>query len=299
MLYSAFFEELFSSVVISAGGLLKYQPFLEAHAKGQLIEFPKLDPLQMSLFDAGGLPVGQSGSILDFDPNKIPENSVAVIPIHGTLTRAGSWMDYGTEEIAAMLEQAFKAENVKAIVLHTNSGGGTTDSTFPIKAVMQKKNKPIYGVIDSNAFSAAYLAILYADKIWAVDQMAEMGSIGVKAVMMDDSEMYKEYGIKVIKITPPESKWKGKAEDDAMKGKPQQLIEDKLTPWAKHFQDLVRANRPNLDESVEGTLEGRTFFAQYGEVNGMANGLIDGIKTMEKAIQYASGYTTRKLLANI
>ena len=69
MLYSAFFEELFSSVVISAGGLLKYQPFLEAHAKGQLIEFPKLDPLQMSLFDAGGLPVGQSGSILDFDPN--------------------------------------------------------------------------------------------------------------------------------------------------------------------------------------------------------------------------------------
>lgn len=299
MLYSAFFEELFSSVIISAGGLQKYQPFLESYKKGQLIEFPKLDPIQMSLFEASGHRLDQSGSILDFDPNKVPENSVAVIPIKGTLTRAGSWWDYGTEDIAALLDQAFKAENVKSIILQTNSGGGTTDSTFPIKAIMQKKNKPVYSVVDSNSFSAAYLINVFSDKIWAVDPMAEMGSIGVKAMMMDNSEMYKQFGIKVIKITPPESKWKGKAEDEALKGKPQQLIEDKLTPWAKHFQDLVREHRPNLNESIEGTLEGRTFFAKWGEINGMANGLIDGIKTMEEAIQYASGYTTRKLLANI
>ena len=108
-------------------------------------------------------------------------------------------------------------------------------------------------------------------------------------------EMWEKYGIKRIVITPPESSWKNRTTKEAKAGKTKLLIEEELTPWATFFQNEMKKGRPALDESVEGILNGRTFFA-YDAVN---NGLIDGIRPMDEIVKYAFEFAERQKIENL
>jgi protease-4 len=278
--YSKFFDEIFSSVmVIGPSAMVKYLPYITAVRDGKVLALPEKPLLKMGFFDDLMNPIA---------PDK-QENTegVAVIPLQGVMTRSGSWWDYGTEDVASMLEDAFKNEAITSVVLRTNSPGGTVESIFPLKAAFMKKNKPVYGAVDSQGCSCAYYALSYCDKIFSVDDMASVGSIGVMANFYDYSKMYADIGIKLIEVVPPQSKWKNLPYREAQAGKPDLLISEELTPWALHFQETVKANRKNVDENVEGTLEGRVFFSNYGELNAMTNHLIDGVKSFDDIIQYA------------
>jgi protease-4 len=263
--------------------MLKYLPYITAIRNGQVLTLPEKPVLKMGFFDDMMNPISP-------DQSDITEG-IAVIPLTGVMTRSGSWWDYGTDDIADMMDEAFQNDAIQAIVLRTNSPGGSVDSIFPLKASLQRnkknKNKPVYGAVDSDGMSCAYYALSFCDKIFAIDNMASVGSIGVMANWVNYNKMYKDLGIELIEVVPPESKWKNLVSREANKGKMELLITEELTPWAFHFQQTVRANRPNLNESIEGTLEGRTFFAKYGEVNAMANGLIDDIMPFDDIIQYA------------
>lgn len=282
MQYAGFFSEIFESIIIAQrSGLQKYLPYLNAHQEGKILDFPERNALQMSLFDISNGFLSQE--------NVKPENSVAVIPISGLITREGSWWDYGANDYAELMEKAFSDDSIKAIVIRMNSVGGTIDCTFPFRAAFAKKNKPVIGAIDSKAYSIGYYAISYCDKIFGIDDMVGLGSIGVMSRMEDwDEALKKQYGLKIVEIYPPESKWKNKAEREALKGKPDLLISETLSPWAQHFQDVVRTNRAALNETVEGVLEGRTFFARDSKLNG--NGLIDGIMPFDQIVKYAADY---------
>lgn len=128
------------------------------------------------------------------------------------------------------------------------------------------------------------------DGIFPVGPMASMGSIGIYAELHDNRKMLEQYGIKVIEVIPPESKWKNRTTREALKGKTKLLIQEELTPWAVHFQDIVRDNRPKLDESVEGILEGRTFFGTASVENGLAN----KIMSFEQILDYAANYEDKR-----
>jgi protease-4 len=259
--------------------MLKYLPYITAIRNGQVLELPEKPVLKMGFFDDMMNPIAP-------DQSDITEG-IAIIPLSGVMTRSGSWWDYGTEDIAGLFEEAFNNTAITSIIMRTNTPGGTVDSIFPLKAVMQKKNKPIYGLVDSMGMSCGYYALSFCDKIYTIDNMASVGSIGVMANLINYNKMYKDLGIQLIEVVPPESKWKNLAIRQAQEGKPELLISEELTPWALHFQETVRANRKNLDESIEGTLEGRTFFANYGEVNAMANHLIDDVMSLDNLINYA------------
>jgi protease-4 len=96
--------------------------------------------------------------------------------------------------------------------------------------------------------------------------------------------------IKRIEIYPPESDWKNLASRQAEEGKVKLYQDDILSPWAIHFQNLMKSNRKKLDLTVDGILNGRTFYAY----DAVTNGLIDGIKPMDEILQYAFDYSTRK-----
>ncbi|HET6558079.1 MAG TPA: S49 family peptidase [Prolixibacteraceae bacterium] len=282
MQYAGFFSEIFDSPIIAMrSGLQKYLPYLQAHQEGKILDFPERAALRMSLFDIGN-GFAPQGTIK-------PEDSVAVIPVNGLMTREGSWWDYGANDYADMLKQAYADASIKAIVLRMNTVGGTVDSSFPLKATLSVRNKPVLSAIDSKAYSMGYYFAALTDGIYGVDQMVGLGSIGVMSRMELWDEVYKkQYGLKIIEIYPPESTWKNKPEREAMAGKPQLLIDETLSPWAQHFQEIVRSNRPQLDESVEGVIEGRTFFAR--DCTPGKNGLIDGIMPFDEIIKYAADY---------
>ena len=278
--YSKFFDEIFTStLLVTPEAMVKYYPYLLAISKGQVLTLPDKPVLKMSIFDDMLNPCNN-------DDDKEMEG-VAVITISGVLTRSGSWWDYGTEDIAAMFEDAFENDAIKAIVARVNSPGGTVDSIFPMKAIMAKKNKPCLAAVDNIDMSSAYYISSFFDSINAIDPMCQVGSIGVMADIPNYDEMYKQMGIKLIRVTPPESNWKNKAITEAQKGNPELLISEELTPWATHFQETVKTNRPNVNPAVEGTLNGRTFFANYGEINAKMNGLIDNVMPFDEIIQLA------------
>ena len=279
--YSRFFDEIYSSpLIVHRSGLNKYLPYLRALQQGKILELPEKQPLKMGMFDQF------SNSCVEAE-NKSDSEGVAVIPIKGVITRAGSWWDYGTEDYACCIDEAMEDPGIMAIVIQMNCLGGSVDSIFPIKEVLSKKTKPVLCAVDSQSYSLGYYIAALCDKIIAVDPMAQVGSIGVMASIMNWDGYYKQLGLKLLEIYPPESNWKNKAYNEAQKGNNKLTIQDELSPWAQHFQDVVRANRPKLDETVEGTLQGRTFFANYTEINGTINGLVDGIMPMNDIIQYA------------
>ena len=57
-------------------------------------------------------------------------------------------------------------------------------------------------------------------------------------------------------------------------------IDESLTPFALHFQNIIKTNRPKIDQSAEGILEGREFYA-YDAITYKA---IDGLMNLDQAI---------------
>lgn len=282
MQYAGFFSEIYDSPIIATrSGLQKYLPYLQAHQEGRILDFPELPELKMSLFDI------KNG--FSSQENTKPEDSIAVIPIKGLMTREGSWWDYGADDYAELLKQAYADQSIKAIILRMNTVGGTVDSAFPFNAALAIRNKPVMTAIDAKCYSMGEMVAVQTDKIFAVDGMAGLGSIGIMSRMENwDEALKKQYGVKIIEVYPPESKWKNKPEREAMAGKTQLLIDEVLSPWAQHFQEVVRKGRPKLDETVEGILEGRTFFAK--DCTPDKNGLIDGIMPFDEIVKYAADF---------
>jgi protease-4 len=111
-----------------------------------------------------------------------------------------------------------------------------------------------------------------------MNRMCEIGSIGTFAQLIDTREMDKKWGYKIVQVYPPESKYKNLEAREALDGKPERLIREVLTPYAIHFQNIIKENRPKLDTSVEGILEGRVFYAY----DAISAGLIDGLMNLEQ-----------------
>ena len=81
-----------------------------------------------------------------------------------------------------------------------------------------------------------------------------------------------------------------------MEGNPDRIIKEQLTPFAIHFQNIIKDNRRKINQSEEGILEGKVFYA-YDAVN---NRLIDGLMNKEvlPAVQFgelSQGYREGKI----
>lgn len=216
------------------------------------------------------------------DQNEEPE-TVAVVPVHGALTKLGTWWDYGGDEIAEMISRSFDAENVKAVVLDLYTPGGSTHSIQSIKGVLSKRNKPVIAAVNTMAESAGYYIAAMADQIIAVDEMAEVGSIGVMAEIMNFDGFYEENKIQIHRIVPSLSKDKNAAFIKAREGDYTDYENEFLTPWAKHFQQHVTTYRKGLKQDADGVLTGKEFYA--GDARDV--GLIDDIMPMDDIIQLA------------
>lgn len=209
--------------------------------------------------------------------------SVAIIDIRSVLTRYDTWCDYGAETYREAILQALNTDNIAAIILALDTPGGATSAMNALEGVIRSATKPIVAYVDDMAFSAGYFIAAIATKIVAAHPMAEVGSIGVMATLYDYREADKKFGVKVLSIYPPESSFKNRSYREAIDEKPEALIKEQLSPYARYFQDAVKAARPALDLSVEGIIEGKEFYAKDAK----AYGLIDEIMPLDEVIMYA------------
>lgn len=245
----------------------------------RLIKGEKLDPVQLPHVEGIVKNIASEGT----DPGNpffsYPENSIAVIPIIGSMFKYGSWSwdGYipGMDDQANLLRLADTSDNIIGSILYFNTAGGTTQSIIQLEDALRNRTKPCIAFIDGMCCSGGIYAASFCDKIIAANRMCEIGSIGTQLVFYGYDGMFEKMGIQKITVRPDESKYKNTEFDEAKNGDDSRLKNESLKPFAIHFQNIIKENRPNLNASVEGILEGKIFYAydslEYGLVDAIAN----------------------------
>jgi len=210
-----------------------------------------------------------------------PETSdgIAVIGIRGSLMKHQSSMGTSTSTVEArrMIRAAANNENVRAILLHVDSPGGTVAGTQELAddVAAAAKKKPVQAFIEDLGASAAYWIASQASYI-AANRTALIGSIGTYGVVYDESGAAAMQGVKVHVVRAGAFKGAGVAgtEVTAAALADYQRIIDSLN---EHFVAGVAAGRKMTVKQVQAIADGRV----HPAADAQELGLINAVSTLD------------------
>jgi len=202
-------------------------------------------------------------------------DGVAIIPVRGVLSQdEGNWY-WGTNYgwIRAGILAAVIDPEVRAILLDVNSPGGEVAGCFDLVDTIYaaRGEKPIWAILNENAFSAAYAIASAADRI-IVPRTGGVGSIGVIWMHADWSEAIAGSGIKVTFITYGARKADRHPEiplSDVARGN----IQADIDAMGDLFVETVARNRDLTSKKVTAT-EAATFLGAEGVKLGLADAVM-------------------------
>jgi protease-4 len=232
-------------------------------------------PVEMEVKAASVTTVSDSGAL----PEKAKR--VAIIPLHGTMTKYDTCESYGTTFIAKRLREMADDENVIGIILDIDSPGGSSSAIPPmIEAISHAKaaGKPVYAHVDFCA-SAAYWVASQCDAIYMDNDLSEVGSIGAMAVFIDSTAANPTTGEKTIVIYAEESPDKNFAYREALSGR-YEAAKAELKPLVDQFRDAVVAGRPTIHKDQDGVLSGKMFLT----ADALRLNMADARKTLHETI---------------
>jgi protease IV len=282
--YSLLISDIYRKVwAIEPRLALSYAPIIANLLEGNTTIVVEKEPLSICAISDNGDKFSQFSDA--------PSGSVAIIPLKGLMRKSGGPCSYGTEDIASVMDDATSANNIDAIILDTDSGGGSMDSISPMIESIKKAQtagKPVIALCDLAASAAYYVASQCDCIIASNDISSEFGSIGVLANFMDMKPYYEKMGVKIHTVYAPESTHKNLPLENALKGEEDGgpdyslLKTDVLSPPAKKFQEAVKKNRcDSLNMDTEGILNGKMFYAK----DAIKAGLADKIGNMDLALR--------------
>lgn len=202
------------------------------------------------------------------------DGSIAVIPLEGIMLKSGSWFYYGVDEIAQILRLAYKSSKIAAILFKGNTPGGSTDSVYVLEEVLREKNKPTWMLVHGTMCSCGIYIASFCDKIWAINNMCTIGSLGVFARLISPTD---QSGYKIEEIYPEESHLKNYPEREAIKGNTDPM-KIELSKIANHFIGVVKENIPGITD--KDVFAGKAYNAKEAA----SIGLINGVKSEKNVI---------------
>lgn len=141
-------------------------------------------------------PVGLNG--IEVDPR------LAVVRVHGTLVNRG-----GIEALSGMTSYESIRSQVErelggssdAIVLDVDSMGGEAAGNFDLVDFIRdaRAEKPIFSIVNTNALSGGYSIASAAERVFVTSD-AMVGSIGIKVLHEDRSELNEKEGRKITEL---------------------------------------------------------------------------------------------------
>ena len=165
---------------------------------------------------------------------QIGQDYIASVNITGILVQ--------NQEILESLYKIAKKDNIKAVVVNINSPGGTAVGGESLYRAFKEiaKRKPIVSSIGELGTSAAYMAALGTDRIFAYESSLT-GSIGVMLQNIEVADLAKKYGVnlEIFKSSP-------------LKGIPNHF--EKLDDSQKEYiQNLINESHQFFIEKVKQT----------------------------------------------
>lgn len=286
MIYTQLLTEVGSGpLLIRESATRELEAILRKHEVGVHVPTNKELKLHIPAIHTNMISSDNASSDNPFDAYE--ENSVVILPIIGMMYKYNTidWDEYkyviGMDQVANLIRKADQSPKIAGIILLCNTPGGTTQSIMQLEDAMRNRTKPVIGLVDGMCMSGGIYALSFCDKIYATNRMCEIGSIGTYCRLLDNSKMLENAGIKIIPVYPKESVWKNRAVNEALAGNEKLLIDESLAPFAIHFQNIIKENRPKLKQDVEGILEGREFYAY----DAIEHKLIDGLRNIPQAIE--------------
>ncbi|MDK7375992.1 MULTISPECIES: S49 family peptidase [Weeksella] len=205
-----------------------------------------------------------------------------VVELIGPIMLYDSCYQYGAQSIVGMMNRYNNDPNVKGIIMKVDTPGGAVSAINPFIDFASKKKKPVISICNQALSLGEWATDIVSDHKMASNTISSrFGSIGVVASFRNYKTYLENQGIEDHEVYADQSSYKNKDFKLAMEGDYSLLKEEFLNPLAVSFQNQVKKSRPNLDQSVEGILEGRTFDARKA----LEYGLIDSIGTLEDAIE--------------
>lgn len=236
-----------------------------------------LERIRQAASQPAALMNGRSSLVPDA-PLYTNEGGVAVIKFEGLVTKRPSfwgWLFGGsasTQTAQEALAAALADSAVKSVLFVIDSPGGTVAGTEELaEAVFRARGvKPVAAFAQDMCASAAYWIAAQAGKLYA-NATATVGSIGVYAVNVDLSRMYRNDGVEVdvIKSAPGKgagirgTQWTPDQKAD---------LQREIDSLGIEFVEAVRRARPAAVAAADGRC--------YSAREGLSLGLVDGITTL-------------------
>jgi ClpP class serine protease len=244
---------------------------------GLLAAGPMLDTRQAMLPARDAPPVAS---------HSVTGPGIAVVPILGPLVTRGDWLtsllgasDYG--EIASAVEAALADPSVRAVLLEIDSPGGEVGGLFDLVdrlvSLREAAQKPLWAVASESALSAAFAIASVADRLY-VTRTAEVGSIGVVAIHVEESVADVMAGLKWTLVHAGDRKIDGNAHEP-LSDTAFSAIQADVDVLHADLVALVARNRNISPDAVRATEA-----AIYRGQRGIDAGLADKLGTVDLAL---------------
>ena len=212
-------------------------------------------------------------------------DGVAVIRIVGAMTKGYSkFGGTSTVQTRRALRQAVADEAVGSILLAIDSPGGQVAGVQELadEVLRTRQVKPVAGYVEDLGASAAYWPASQAQRITA-NRVAEVGSIGVFAVLEDVSGLAEREGIKVRVVSTGPYKGLG-VPGTPVTAEMVDMVQARVNEIGGFFFEAVQTGRKLSATRLAQVTDGRTWLA----ADAQKLGLIDGIESFEEAVAGAA-----------
>ncbi|MDO4182989.1 MAG: signal peptide peptidase SppA [Coriobacteriia bacterium] len=206
--------------------------------------------------------------------------TVAVVALDAEIAYDGSVCS--PEGFKDVLDQAEEDDNIKALVLRVNSGGGTATAGEEMTTYLQQFSKPVVVSSASINASAAYMISSQADYIYTARSTA-IGAIGTAMQVISYGRLMELLGIDVQNIVSSESKDSSYG-TRTLTEEEQAYYQAQVDQINDMFIKFVAEGRHMGVDQVEQLATGLSFTG----TDAVANGIADEIGTLEDACNKAA-----------
>lgn len=214
--------------------------------------------------------------------------NVASIPLHGQLLTytdtstdpKNQSVQASSEDIVAKIQNADTSTNIRAIVLAVDSSGGTGVAGEEVASALQHTHKPTIALIRGQGLSAAYLASVGAQTIFA-STFSDVGSIGATQSYVDNALKNKQDGLTFNELSSGKFKDTGNPDKPLTPDEKTLLLRD-INIGAQNFISLVARQRHLSVEKVTQLADGSSMMGTMA----LDHGLIDKIGGMYEVKAY-------------
>lgn len=224
------------------------------------------------------------------------KDGTGIIPVRGVIGKCLSPLEAmlgcaDIDKIASQLDAWMKDDTVFEVVLHMDSGGGSTTGLEELAKKIRTYDKPTIAFTDSDCGSAAYWMASQC-KRFVCTPSASVGACGVYITMTDERKKFEKEGREVVVIKSGKYKAAG-VEGTSLTPDQINALQDEVDELHGRFIRDVRYVRQFA--SLED-LQGQSFYGDKAAQRGLTTGIVDSFDALLEEIKNTRRQAHRQML---